>query len=120
VWNGQLLMEYLEGRGGYSDRTTYPLPDVVVLDVQLPLVDGFQILQWRRTRSFLTIPFVVLTGYEACMKRCLDLSADRVLLKRAGAAYAKELIQQICEVGRRSRSAFGPASGAQSSSAGLE
>jgi CheY-like chemotaxis protein len=49
VRDGQEAVEYLEGAGVYADRKTYPLPSLVLLDLQLPLRDGMEVLKWIRT-----------------------------------------------------------------------
>jgi CheY-like chemotaxis protein len=51
VEDGQKAIDYLSGTGPYSDRETYPLPFLVLLDLKLPLVMGLDVLKWIRARS---------------------------------------------------------------------
>ena len=63
VTNGEDAMNYLTGVGPYSNRETYPLPALVLLDLKLPIVDGFEVLQWIRAHpDFKDLRVVVLTG----------------------------------------------------------
>src|SRR4051812_4915204 len=48
VNNGEEAIRYLEGKGIYSDRDLYPLPSLVLLDLNMPKKTGFEVLQWIR------------------------------------------------------------------------
>jgi CheY-like chemotaxis protein len=48
--DGQEAIEYLGGTGKYADRTTYPSPALVLLDLKLPYVHGFEVLEWIATQ----------------------------------------------------------------------
>ncbi|MHC1763464.1 MAG: PAS domain S-box protein [Verrucomicrobiia bacterium] len=48
VGDGRSAIEYLSGAGKYGDRERYPLPDLVLLDLNLPQVPGFAVLEWMR------------------------------------------------------------------------
>ena len=50
VRDGQDAVHYLGGTGDYSDRTTYPAPRLVVLDLNLPVKHGLQVLKWMRSQ----------------------------------------------------------------------
>jgi len=63
VRNGQQAINYLSGTGLYTSREEHPLPNLVVLDLKMPLMDGFEALAWMQTRAELKgIPAVVLSG----------------------------------------------------------
>src|ERR1051325_6875350 len=63
VMDGQSAMDYLDGTGEYQDRTEYPLPVAVFLDLKLPYVHGFEVLSWIREKPALHgLPVIVLTS----------------------------------------------------------
>ncbi len=62
VRDGSEAVSYLDGDGRFSDRNTCPLPDLIVLDLKMPLMDGFDFLKWlRRQTAFLLLPVLVFT-----------------------------------------------------------
>lgn len=62
VHNGQELMDYLKRRPPYSNCTHYPLPGVILLDLNMPLKDGREALMEIKTdERFRTIPVVILS-----------------------------------------------------------
>jgi CheY-like chemotaxis protein len=63
VHNGQEVTNYLGGAGEYADRERYPLPGLLLLDLKMPLMDGFDVLAWLRGQEkFNTLPVVVLSS----------------------------------------------------------
>ncbi len=65
VWNGEEAIAYLRGTGKYSDREEYPLPDLLLLDLKMPRVNGFEVLQWIRSQPGLsTLRVLVLTSSD--------------------------------------------------------
>jgi len=65
VRNGEEAMNYLAGRGKYSLRDEYPLPDLFLLDLKMPGADGFEVLRWLRAQpGFKALRVVVLTSSD--------------------------------------------------------
>jgi len=61
--DGQLIIDYIVGRGQYSDREEFPLPSLLVLDLSMPRFDGLQLLDLRDTRRpVIQFPVVVFSG----------------------------------------------------------
>jgi CheY-like chemotaxis protein len=48
VRHGEEAIDYLSGNGKYANRCEYPLPDLFLLDLKMPKIDGFQVLEWIR------------------------------------------------------------------------
>lgn len=63
VTNGRDAVDYLAGKGAYADRDKYPVPGLMLLDLKMPWMDGFDVLSWvRRQPEYRTLPVVVLTS----------------------------------------------------------
>jgi len=61
--DGREGIAYLEGLPPFQDRRSHPYPDLVILDLLMPEVDGFGVLEWLRDRKGVRqVPVVVLTG----------------------------------------------------------
>ena len=65
VMDGEEAIAYLSGTGKYTAREEYPLPGLVLLDLKLPKLDGFEVLRWIRTQPALCgLRVVVLSSSE--------------------------------------------------------
>lgn len=62
VTDGEAAIHYLAGSYSYADRSRYPFPIFVFLDLKIPLHDGFEVLQWIRNEKHLTVPVVILSS----------------------------------------------------------
>lgn len=68
VRNGARAIDYLLGQSPYERRELYPLPSLILLDLDLPLLNGFDFLKWRLTQpEILRIPVLVLTSQQQRM-----------------------------------------------------
>lgn len=64
--DGQQALDYLQHEGEHSDPESSPRPDLVLLDLRLPRVDGFEVLRRMKTIDAVSrIPVVVLSTSEA-------------------------------------------------------
>ena len=82
--DGQEALDYLFGEGEYAGRDIHSLPQVILLDLKLPKVDGLQVLeQLRNTEHTRNVPVVVLTSssQEQDMMRSYDLGANSYVRK---------------------------------------
>ena len=64
VGDGADVIAYLEGTGIFADREQFPLPDVLLLDLVMPKVDGFAVLEWIRMKATHKFLIVVLSGHR--------------------------------------------------------
>src|ERR1051325_10745730 len=60
--DGQKSIDYLNGAGRFADRSTFPLPCLVLLDLKLPHVMGLDVLKWIRKRPGTALPVVILSA----------------------------------------------------------
>ena len=84
VTDGAAAVDYLAGTGIYADRTKYPMPDLVFLDIKLPKRNGHEVLEWIRTQPTLkTLPVVMLTNSLAAsdVSRAYELGVTFYLRK---------------------------------------
>lgn len=66
VKDGAHVLAYLRGDPPYADRSQHPLPALLLLDLKMPQLTGFDVLQWLATRPELKyLPVVVLSASSA-------------------------------------------------------
>ena len=84
VPDGQAAIDYLSGAAPYDDRSRYPIPALVLLDLKLPKRNGHEVLQWIRAQPGLRrLPVAVLTTSRESpdINRAYDLGANSYLAK---------------------------------------
>lgn len=93
--NGDDVVSYLSGENPYDNRTTYPLPCIVLLDIKLPRRSGFEVLQWlrRQPTALNRLPVVMLTSsrHSVDINRAYDLGANSYLSKPETASQLEQL-----------------------------
>lgn len=84
VEDGVQLVDYLNGKDEYADRETYPMPGLILLDLNMPRKDGREALQEIKSNPLTRrIPVVILTTSKAeeDMLRGYDLGAASYITK---------------------------------------
>ena len=84
VRDGEEALAYLSGEGKYASRDEYPLPSLILLDLKLPGMDGFEVLTWiRKQQGIRGIPVVVLTSSTQLrdVNRAYELGANSFFVK---------------------------------------
>ena len=65
VMDGKAALDFLFNRGAYTDKTSNPMPELVLLDLKLPKVSGLEVLeQIKADKKLKDIPVVVLTASD--------------------------------------------------------
>ncbi len=101
---GLEVVRYNDGRAAYEGALE-DTPDLVILDIKMPGMDGFEVLErLRRTPSYSAIPIILLTsmGSEADVVRGFQLGADDYILKPFSPI---ELSARVWRLLRRGRAA---------------
>jgi CheY-like chemotaxis protein len=84
VENGEELVDYLHNRGKFEDKLKYPLPGLILLDLNMPKKDGREALKEIKADDHLkVIPVVVLTTSKAeeDILRTYDLGVSSFITK---------------------------------------
>lgn len=98
VRDGQEAIDYLQGEAGFADRANHPLPDLMLLDLKMPKLNGFDVLSWVRAKPGLRRLLVtVLTSSDqpVDINRAYDLGANSYLLKPHGSTDLIELVKRL-------------------------
>jgi len=96
--DGQKALDYLFRKGEYADPEKSPLPNLILLDLRLPKVDGLEILEKIRKEECLkNIPAVILTTSEAevDISRAYDLNVNSYLVKPIDFSKFSKLIESF-------------------------
>src|SRR2546423_7420023 len=60
--DGEELIHYLRGEGDFANRLRHPFPDLIVLDLKMPRVNGLEALRWlRKNPESAKIPTIMLS-----------------------------------------------------------
>lgn len=82
--DGQQAMDYLFRRGQYQDPEKSPRPGLILLDIKMPKVDGFTVLERVKSEPALrSIPVLMLTSTDDQVEvnRCYSLGANGYVVK---------------------------------------
>ncbi len=96
--DGAEALDYLFRRGDYQDPQTSPRPDMILLDLRLPKVDGLEVLRTvKNSGDLLSIPVIVLTSSEAKadVSEAYDYHANSYLVKPVGFEQFNEMLKQL-------------------------
>jgi two-component system response regulator len=105
----QQAMDYLDGRDSYADRQMHPLPDVMILDLDMPLSAGFDFLDWRGASSFRSLPVILLSGsaYAGAIEAALSMGATAWFAKPVQFQDWKTVVEKVWELGKENRQPLG-------------
>lgn len=98
VRDGEAAVSYLSGEGDYADRARFPLPGLVLLDLKLPRLSGFEVLRWiRRQDGLRRLPTVVMTSSKERrdVDRAYDYGASAYLVKPIETHAMGELVRSL-------------------------
>ena len=96
--SGDEAIAYLSGHGQYVDRERWPLPCIIITDLKMPRMNGFDLLQWMRERpEFDPIPRIVdsTSSREDDRKRAGDLGACAYFQKPLQLDHLVELVRHL-------------------------
>jgi len=98
VRNGEEAISYLMAEPPYSNRSEYPLPDLILLDLKMPKIDGFEVLTWiRQQPGIRNLAVIVLTSSEDLrdVNQAYALGANSFLVKPLDFQNSVELARTL-------------------------
>jgi CheY-like chemotaxis protein len=99
--DGQEARDYLSGRGKYGDPNSCLVPDVIILDLKLPRLNGLEFLTWLRSDTRLaSSPVVVLTSSAESgdIERAKSLGVISYFVKPGGFDRLLECAKEIISI----------------------
>ena len=98
VSDGQQAIDYLSGTGKFADRTQFPLPALLVLDVKMPRRTGLDVLEWLKDQENLScVPTIMLSSSAnpADVEKAYQLGVNGFVVKPQGVAQRVDLAKMI-------------------------
>jgi CheY-like chemotaxis protein len=100
VGDGAQAVRYLKGEGPYANREKFPAPVILLTDLKMPRMDGFELLAWvRKQKKWRDLPVIIVTGSNQAedWKRAVELGANsyvvKDLLMRPPAALFEDILR---------------------------
>jgi CheY-like chemotaxis protein len=100
VHGGIEAIAYLSGDGPYGNRSRFPLPAVMLLDLNMPMQNGFDVLAWVRSQTGLKrLSVIVLSAsmHPQDIERAFDIGANSFLVKPASLEGLIEMVRCLRE-----------------------
>jgi len=85
VGDGEEAVNYLEGEGRFANRAEFPMPDLLLLDLKMPRMNGLDVLRWLRTNELCpSLPVIIFSGsgLEKDVQAAYHLGANTYFQKR--------------------------------------
>ncbi len=98
--DGEEALQYILGEGEYKDREKYPLPNIILLDLNMPKIGGLEVLKKvKATQGIKRIPVVILTSSKDEGDRIMsyDLGANSYLVKPVSFEGFVEVVKKVTE-----------------------
>ena len=99
VSDGQEAVDYVSHAGAYQDAEQFPLPGVVLLDVRMPRLDGFEVLsRFKGDPRLMRIPVIMLTSTDNQKEidRAYQMGANGYVVKPVG---IESLVDRVVKLG---------------------
>jgi CheY-like chemotaxis protein len=84
VRDGLEAIAYLNGEGEFADRDCYPFPEVLILDLKMPRMNGLELLAWIRDHpEFKVIPTIIMSSsrLDSDVEKAYNLGVNTYMIK---------------------------------------
>jgi CheY-like chemotaxis protein len=100
VRDGVEAIDYLAGNGIYADRAKYPFPFLFLLDLNMPRMNGFEVLEWWRSEprpQHLTTIVLTSSARREDIERAYRLDAVSYLCKPTELSDLTEMVERVVQ-----------------------
>jgi CheY-like chemotaxis protein len=98
VTDGEEVVHYLSGHGKYADRDAHPLPKLIVMDIKMPRMTGFDVLEWiKHDGPLRRIPVIIVSSSDRTedVNRAYELGANAYMVKPVNFHAVQHLFESI-------------------------
>ena len=98
--DGQETIDYLSGNDPFHDRTKFPFPNLLIMDIRMPNVDGFHLLTWLRTHPQCSVvPTLIFSASDQPndVRKAYQLGANSYIAKPSQLEELVNLIRVVYE-----------------------
>jgi CheY-like chemotaxis protein len=100
VTDGEQAIHYLAGQPPFDDREQFPLPALLIVDVKMPRMTGFDVIVWVRAHpEWQCLPVLVLSSstLEQDVQRAYELTANTYLAKPPTYTTLTKAVEELCQ-----------------------
>jgi CheY-like chemotaxis protein len=100
VHDGDAAVSYLSAAGKYANRQQYPMPSLMLLDINLPQRSGLEVLEWIQQQAHLKhLLVVMLTSSEldSDINSSYELGANSYLIKPIGIYTLEQMVKTFSQ-----------------------
>ena len=100
VANGEEAVLYVRGEGQFAERGQFPVPNIILTDIKMPRMGGFEFLQWlRKHPECSVIPTIVMSSsaQETDVRKAYQLGANAYIRKPSNLGDLVKLIRVTYE-----------------------
>jgi CheY-like chemotaxis protein len=98
VLSGNELKDWLDGQRRYADREAFPYPALILLDLRMPEMNGFEVMEWLKNQPHhAAIPVIVISFFDGQknIKRAYQLGARTFLRKPVSPEAVRDAIRAL-------------------------